>query len=118
MLDKFINAYEYNLNKIDELLSECKDVVITNRYNSNRWIFFYVENQNNAMALRMIGQPFVMISNVNYEKIFYYFDGTTFIVKKTIDELKELSKNQPSVKDNVDNTSAYDKNPIETLFNC
>lgn len=116
IIDKLINAYEYNLHKIQEYLDNQKDVVITNRYNSDRWIFFFVDNQNNALALRMIGQPFILISIVNSNKVFYYFNGVTFNVSKSLEELKDIAKKEPEIKDSYVDTSTYEKKTLHTLF--
>lgn len=116
ILDKFINAYEYNMHKIQEHLDNNKDVIITNRYNSNKWIFFFIDNINNSMSLRMIGQPFVIVSKVNKKILFSYFDGDIFTSGKNIKEIKEIAEKEIKSEPIIIDTNNLPKD-LYTLFN-
>lgn len=115
--DNFINAYEYNTHKINDLLNSGKDVVITNRFNSNRWIFFYLDNTIATMSLRMIGQPFLIVSMINKNIQFSYFNGVSFALCKNIDELKSIAEKEVEVKEPEINLEEIGKKNLFALFN-
>lgn len=116
-LENFINAYEYNIHKINDLLNNGKDVVITNRFNSNRWIFFYLDNTIATISLRMIGQPFLIVSIINKDIQFSYFNGVSFTLCKDIKELKNIAEKEIENKEQEINLEEVEKKNLFALFN-